>query len=82
MEEVARITPPAPCVLSFHVTPIWLRLQWWQPNGSVTRSIRERARIVAWLDATARLPAVARTSPSRNENVRDFEAMCALLPSP
>jgi hypothetical protein len=79
LEEVTRITTPSPCVLSFHLAPIWLRLQWWRPEGDVTRSIRERPRLVEWLDATTRLPAVARTSPNRTENIRDFEAVvCAL----
>ena len=30
------MTAPAPCVLTFHVAPIWLRLQWWRPAGAVT----------------------------------------------
>lgn len=79
LDDVARMTLPSPCVLSFHVAPIWLRLQWWQPKGAVTRSIRERPRLAEWLDAAAQLPSVARTSPSRAENTRDFEAIvCAL----
>lgn len=74
LEGVARITAPAACVLSFHLAPIWQRLQWWRPEGEITRSLRARPRLVEWLDATIRIPAVARTSPSRIDNIRDFEA--------
>jgi glutathione S-transferase len=78
LEAITRLSAPVPSVMAFHVAPIWLRLQWWQPEGDVTRLIRRRPQLAEWLDATTRLSAVARTSPTRAENVRDFEAACAL----
>jgi glutathione S-transferase len=78
LEALASVTPLDPSLLVFHVAPIWLRLQWWKPNGAVTSAIRQRAKLVAWLDAAAATPAIVRTSPLRADNVRDYEIVCAL----
>jgi len=81
LTHVARSTPPAPCLLAFHVAPIWLRLQWWRPRGQVTQAIRQRPTLVEWLDATARLPAIVATSPAQADNIEDFNAVRALANS-
>lgn len=72
IEEVAT-TAPAPSLLAFHVAPMWLRLQWWQPEGAATRAIRARPYLAAWLDAAAALSSVGRTAPDAAENRADFE---------
>lgn len=74
---VAR-APPEPCLLAFHFAPVWLRFQWWYPERAVTRALRARPELAAWLDHAAKLPAVARTAPSQVENVADFRALCEL----
>lgn len=82
LAHVARTTPPAPCLLTFHVAPIWLRLQWWRPQGQVTRAIAERPVLVEWFDAATALPSIVATTPPRAENIADFGAVCALAASP
>jgi len=78
LTHVARTTPAAPCLLAFHVAPVWLRFQWWRPRGQITEAIRGRPTLVDWLDAIAALPAVASTSPTREDCIEDFNAVCAL----
>jgi len=78
-ESVAMATPLEPCLLTFHVAPVWLRFQWWRPNGAVTRAIRSRPRLAAWLDGAARLAPVVRTSPSPQDSEDDFHAACAIM---
>lgn len=78
LEAVTTITALDPSLLVFHLAPIWLRLQWWKPNGTVTTAIRARPQLVSWLDAAAATPSIVRTSPLRAENVRDYETVCAL----
>lgn len=77
-ERVMR-TPPAPSLLAFHFAPIWLRFQWWHPEGAITRAILRRPSLASWLDEATRLPAVVRTSPDREENVADYRAACILF---
>jgi glutathione S-transferase len=79
IEALARSTPPEPSLLAFHVAPIWQRLQWWQPDGGLTCAIRTRPTLAGWLDRTAGLPPVVRTSPRRDENVAAFRAATAAL---
>lgn len=83
LAAVAAFTPASsPSLLAFHVAPVWQRLRWWKPECRVTRALGERPLLVEWLDATTRLPAIAKTSPTRAENVRDFhDAMCAVAQS-
>lgn len=78
-ESVAVATPLEPCLLTFHFAPMWLRFQWWRPNGAVTRAIRSRPRLAAWLDGAARLPSVVRTARSQQDSEADFHAACAIL---
>lgn len=77
LAHVARSSPASPCSLTFHIAPIWLRLQWWRPHGQVTKAIRERPTLVDWLDASASLPAVVATSPAQANSIEDFNAVCA-----
>jgi glutathione S-transferase len=62
---VARTTPPSPCLLTFHLAPMWLRLQWWRPEGTLAQAIRKRAALVEWLDSTTRLGSVVKTCPAQ-----------------
>lgn len=75
---VAERTPSTTCLLTLHVAPIWLRLQWWRGEGAITKAILERPPLATWLDAAAALPAVVATSPSKAENIEDFNTVCAL----
>lgn len=75
---VAERTPPTTCMLTLHAAPIWQRLQWWRGQGPITKAILARAPLAAWLDAAAALPAVVATSPSKAENIEDFNTVCAL----
>jgi glutathione S-transferase len=81
LTSVTRASPPEPSVLAFHVAPMWLRLQWWRPEGRATREIRERPELAAWLDAVANLASIARTSPSREQRTADFLAKVAGHPA-
>lgn len=63
---------PAPSLLAFHVAPMWLRFSWWQPEGALPRAVAVRAELRAWLEAVARLPAVALTAPDRAEHVAEY----------
>ena len=81
LASVALASPPEPSVLAFHVAPMWLRLQWWRPDGRVTRSVRDRPELAAWLDAATSLASVVRTSPSREQNTADFRAVVAGRPA-
>jgi len=78
-ESVAVATPFEPCLLAFHFAPVWLRFQWWRPNGAVTRAIRSRPRLAAWLDRAATLASVARTGPRQQDSEDDFHAACAIM---
>lgn len=63
IEEVTATVVPGPCLLAFHVTPIWRAFQSWRPSGVVTRAIQARTGLREWLDAAARLDCLARTAP-------------------
>jgi len=82
LASVSEEAAPSPGLLAFHVAPIWLRLQWWHPEGPVTRAILRRPELAAWLDATTQLEAVARTTPDRAENVADFRTLAAMHAAP
>lgn len=80
LDECARVleatvcgTPVTPCLLAFHLAPLWLRFQWWRPEGAITRALRARTELSGWLDEAAALPAVVRTAPGTPDSVRDFE---------
>jgi len=79
LERTTGLAPPAPSLFAFHAAPIWLRFQWWHPDGEITRAIRARGALAAWLDGAARIPAVNRTAPRREDNTRDFHAVCAMM---
>ena len=81
-EGVVGLMPPAACLFTFHFAPVWLRLQWWRPDGTITRAIRSRPKLEEWLDAAAKLAAVVRTAPNEAENVADFHAACAIHAAP
>ncbi len=74
LAAVALASPPEPSVLAFHVAPMWLRFQWWRPEGRVTRGVRERPELAAWLDAATKLASIVRTSPDREQSTADFAA--------
>jgi glutathione S-transferase len=75
---------PRPCLLAFHVAPIWLRFRVWHPNGAVTRAIEANPPLRDWLDAAVALEAITRTAPDpavhRGDLARARQA--GLLPSP
>jgi glutathione S-transferase len=75
--EHLALEPPEPCLLTFHLAPLWLRFQWWRPEGAVTQAIRARRTLAAWLDGAAALAAVARTAPDAGANTADFQRMAA-----
>jgi glutathione S-transferase len=64
---------PYPCLMSFHVAPIWLRCRLWRPTSEVTRAIEARPTLCRWLDAAARLESVVRTSPDPETHAIDLE---------
>ena len=76
--EGATQAPLEPGLFAFHFAPLWLRFQWWHPEGVVTRAVRDRPALAAWLDGAASLAAVQRTAPSQAENVADFRAACVI----
>ncbi len=76
--EDVMATALQPGLMSFHFAPLWLRFQWWQPEGAVTRALRRRPPVVAWLDRAAELPSVVRTSPDRSRNVSGYRAAGAV----
>ena len=80
--EGVALAPPEPCLLAFHFAPMWLRFQWWRPEGAVTRAIRGRPKLEGWLDGAAKLAAVVRTAPNQAENLADFHAVSALHAAP
>jgi len=65
-------TTPRPCLLSLHAAPMWLRLRWWQPTGTVARAVQARPTLQAWLDATIELACVNRTAPDREAHTDDL----------
>jgi len=79
IEDAALAAPDVPCLLTMHLAPLWLRFQWWRPEWDVTRAIRERPKLAAWLDAAASSAAIVRTSPSRSANIAEFRAVLASL---
>lgn len=71
--EVATATvAPRPCLLAFHVAPIWLRFRWWHPGGPVIRAVEAHAALCVWLDAAAQLDCITRTAPDLVEHCEDF----------
>jgi len=76
--EGATQAPPEPGLFTFHFAPVWLRFQWWHPEGAVTRALADRPKLAAWLDDAASLAAVQRTAPSKADNVADFQAACVI----
>jgi hypothetical protein len=53
-----------------------------RPNGTVTRTIRNRPKLEGWLEAATKLGAIVRTAPNQADNVADFHAACAILAAP
>lgn len=77
LHGVTQVSECAPCLLAFHLAPLWLRFQWWRPNGAVTRAIRQRPGLAEWLDGAAGLAAVEQTCASRAESIAEFRALFA-----
>jgi glutathione S-transferase len=73
LEAATAGTRAEPCLLGFHVAPIWLRLRWWQPQGAIVRAIEARRDLCRWLDTTTSFEAVVRTAPDRAEHTADLE---------
>ena len=82
IERSTRTTPPGPCLLAFHVAPVWLRAQLWSADGSVVRGVTARPALHRWLDQAAALEGVRRTTPD-DETLRcnlDRARQAGLLP--
>lgn len=62
IEDATATVTPSPCLLAFHVAPIWLWFRSWRPEHAVTRAIRAREPLCSWLDATVQLDCVRRTA--------------------
>jgi glutathione S-transferase len=77
LQRVTDASRPVPCLLVFHLAPLWLRFKWWRPESAVTAAIARRKDLATWLDGATHLPAVQRTAPSRAE----IEALRAELRS-
>jgi len=68
LEAAVAGTRAEPCLLAFHVAPIWLRFRWWRTGAAVVRAVEARPDLCRWLDAATSLDAVARTAPDRAEH--------------
>ncbi|MEN9799629.1 MAG: hypothetical protein RL653_3326 [Pseudomonadota bacterium] len=63
---------PGASLLGFHLAPHVLRMRWLQPDSQVLRALEDEAG--DFLSAALTLPAVVRTSPDRDETVRQLRA--------
>ncbi len=63
---------PRPCLLTFHVAPIWLRFRLWRPSGEIVRAIGDRPSLCRWLDDAVALDAIANTSPDPETHAIDM----------
>lgn len=63
IEEATATVAPQPCLLAFHVAPIWLWFRSWRQEHAVTRAIQARRPLCDWLDATIQLDCLRRTAP-------------------
>ncbi len=73
IEDATGTVAPGPCLLAFHIAPIWLRFQWWHPEGPVTRAMAARTDLARWLDAANHLDSLSRTAPDRATHLADIE---------
>lgn len=75
---------PRPCLLAFHVAPMWLRFRVWHPKGAVTRAIEAESPLRDWLDAALALEPIARMAPDPAAHRLDLARarQAGLLPSP
>jgi glutathione S-transferase len=82
LEDATATVAPHPCLLAFHIAPIWLRFRWWHPAHAVPRAVHAHGALRGWLDAAVQLSCLTRTAPdpvTREEDlVRARKA--ALLP--
>jgi glutathione S-transferase len=72
LDRATSTTPSVPCLLAFHIAPLWLRVCWWNAEGSVSRGVVARPALHAWLERAAALDAIRRTAPKREAHVRDL----------
>lgn len=72
LEKATATGSSRPCLLALHVAPMWLRVQWWQPNGTIARAVQARPLLRAWLDAAIALACVTRTAPDRAAHLADL----------
>jgi len=62
VEAAIATADAAPCLLAFHLAPMWQRCLAWSPEGLLTHAIRARPRLGGWLEAAAALPSLERTA--------------------
>jgi glutathione S-transferase len=84
LEAGTATTPPRLDLLTFHVTPIWLRFGSWHPAGVITRAIEARPSLRQWLDDAAALDCLRRTAPDPITEAEDLARarQAGLLPEP
>jgi glutathione S-transferase len=68
----ASVSPPRPCLLTFHLAPLWLHLRVLRPEGRFTRAVLAQPALAAWLDAGIQVEAVRATGPELGELHADF----------
>jgi hypothetical protein len=82
LEDAAATVVPQPCLLAFHVAPIWLRFRLWYPEHAVFRAVQVRGTLCSWLDAAIQLDSLRRTAPDPASHAEDLTRarQAALLP--
>jgi len=82
VEDAAATVAPQPCLLAFHVAPIWLRFRLWNPEHAVIRAVQVCGSLYGWLDAAVRLDGLRRTAPDPATHEEDLTRarQAALLP--
>lgn len=71
IEAATATMAPQPCLLVFHIAPIWLWFRSWRPEHAVARAIQARSHLCDWLDATIQLDSLRRTAPDHVTQAED-----------
>ena len=69
---VSRMEDDAESLAAFHVTTHWIRMDWLRGFTRLPALIDEHPALRRWLDRVAKLPAVQRTAPNREETVERY----------
>jgi len=82
LEDATASAALQPCLLAFHVAPIWLWFRLWHPAHAVTRAVQARGALCVWLDAAVQLDCLRRTAPDPATQEEDLirARQAALLP--